>query len=115
MDHTLFHTFKIVLSALLRRHEAIADNPPVKIYINKIRNRITFKIKTGYKLELLSPDNHQIIRECKKDVDQDKYGENVPKLQYFEFALVYCNLVKNDYQHTSKVLFILCQTKNLVN
>ena len=58
MDHTLFHTFKIVLSTLLRRHEAIADNPPVKIYINKIRNRITFKIKTGYKLEFLSPDNH---------------------------------------------------------
>ena len=41
----------------------------------------------------------------KKDLDKDKDGENVPKLESVEFVLVDCNLVKNDYHHTSKVLF----------
>ena len=39
---------------LAKKHETIVDNPPVQIYVNKIKNRIIFKIKTGYKLELLS-------------------------------------------------------------
>ena len=38
---------------IIKTHETIADNPPVQIYVNKIKNRIVFKIKTGYKLELL--------------------------------------------------------------
>ena len=41
----------------------------------------------------------------KKDVDADKNSEIVPKLKAVEVALVHCNLVKNDYQHSSKVLF----------
>ena len=41
---------------ITKKHETIADNPPVQIYISKIKNRIVFKIKTGYKLELLSPE-----------------------------------------------------------
>ena len=41
---------------IIEKHEAIADNPPVSIYVNKIKNRIVFKIKTGYKLELLSKE-----------------------------------------------------------
>ena len=40
----------------------------------------------------------------KKDVDTDKNGEHVPKLESVEVFLVHCNLFKNDYQHTSKVL-----------
>ena len=41
----------------------------------------------------------------KKDVDSDKSSENIPKLEYVEIVLVHCNLVKNDYQHTSKLVF----------
>ena len=47
----------------------------------------------------------------KKVVDKDKNGENVPKLESVEVVLVHCNLVKNDYQHTSKVLFIFVPGK----
>ena len=39
---------------IIKKHETIADNPPAQIYVNKIKNRIVFKIKTGYKLELLT-------------------------------------------------------------
>ena len=46
-----------------------------------------------------------------KVVDKDKNGENVPKLEIVEVVLVHCNLVKNDYQHTSKVLFTFVPNK----
>ena len=39
---------------IIKKYETIADNPPLQIYVNKIKNRIAFKIKTGYKLQLLS-------------------------------------------------------------
>ena len=41
---------------IIKKHETIADNPLVQIYVNKIKNRIVFKIKTGYKFELLSKE-----------------------------------------------------------
>ena len=46
-----------------------------------------------------------MLRSAKKDVDKDIDGEIVPKLESVEVFLVHCNLVKNDYQHSSKVLF----------
>ena len=48
------------------KHETIADNLPVQIYVNKIKNRIVFKIKTGYKLELLSEETMQLLGSSKK-------------------------------------------------
>ena len=43
------------------------DNPPIKIYINKIENRITFKIKTGYYLKLLTPETMDLLRSTEND------------------------------------------------
>ena len=94
-----------------RKHETLTDNPRVKIYPNKIKNRIVFKIKTGYKLELLTLETMKLLGSTKKVVDKDKNGENVLKLEIVEAVLVRCNLVKNDYQHTSKVLFTFVANK----
>ena len=47
----------------------------------------------------------KLLESTKKVVNKDKNGERVPKLEIVEVVLVHCNLVKNDYQHTSKVLF----------
>ena len=96
----------------IKRHETIADNLLVQIYINKIKNRIVFKIKTGYKLELLPPETMKLLGSTKKDVDQDKDGEDAPMLESVEVALVHCNLVNKNYQQASKVLF-LYQINNL--
>ena len=63
---------------IIKKHETIADNPPVQIYTNKIKNRIVFKIRAGYKLELLSPEIMKSLGSTTKDVDQDKDGEDVP-------------------------------------
>ena len=51
---------------IIKKHESIANNPPVQIYVNKIENRIVFKIKTGYKLELLSPETIKLSGSTKK-------------------------------------------------
>ena len=106
---------KDYFECIIKKHKSIADNPPVQIYVSKIKNRIVFKIKTGYKLELLSPETMKLLGSTKKDVDQDKDGENMPKLESVEVVLVHCNLINNNYQQASKVLFTIYQINNLIN
>ena len=53
----------------------------------------------------------RLLESTKKDVNKDKDDENLPKLESVEVALVHCNLVKNDYQDISKVLFIFVPNK----
>ena len=96
---------------IIEKHEALTENPSLQIYSNKIKNRIVFKIKTGYKLELLTPETIKLLGSTKKVVDRDKNGENVRKSESVEIVLVHSNLVKNDYQHTSKVLFTFVPNK----
>ena len=57
---------------IIKKHETIADNPPVQIYANKITNRTVFKIKTGYKLELLSDETMQLLGSSKKVIGKKK-------------------------------------------
>ena len=92
----------------------MTENPPVQIYPNQIKNRIVFKIKTGYRLELLTSETMKLLgitKKKKKNVDEDKDGEIVPKLETGELVLVHFKLVKNDYQHISKVLFSFVPNK----
>ena len=96
---------------IIKKHETLTENPPIQIYPNKIENRNVFKIKTGYKLESLTPETMKLLGSTKKDVDSDKNSENIPKLESVEVVLVHCNLVKNDYQHTTKVLFSFAPNK----
>ena len=88
---------------IIKKHETLSENLSVQIYTNKIKNRIIFKIKNGYKSKLLTPETMKLLGSTKKVVDKDKNGENVPKFEIVELLLVHCNLVKNDYQLTSKV------------
>ena len=67
-----------------QEHETLTENPSVQIYVNKIKNRTVFKIKTGYKLELLTLETMKLLGSTKKDVEKDKNGENVPKLESVE-------------------------------
>ena len=65
--------------------------------MNKIQNRIVFKKETGYKLELLSLGTIKLLGNTKKDIDQDKDGEDLPKLKFVEVISVHCNLVDSNY------------------
>ena len=84
------------------------------MYINRIENRITFKIKNGYYLELLTPETMKLLGSTETKITKDKNGENVPHLEIVELVLVHCNLVNNDYQQDSRILYTLYQRKHLV-
>ena len=60
---------------------------------------------------MLSPETMKPLGSTKKDVDKDKDGEDVPKLESVEVVLVHCNLVNNSYQQASKVLFTFVPNK----
>ena len=81
------------------------------IYVNQINNRIVFKIKSGYKLELLSKETMRLLRSSTDTIDGNKNGELVPKLESVDLVLVHCNLVNNSYQQASKVLFTFVPNK----
>ena len=99
---------------IIKKYETFAENPPIQIYPNKTKDRIVSKIKTGYKLELLSPETMKLLGSTKKDVDKDKDREDVPKLESAEVTLVHCNLVNNSYQKASTVLFTFEPNKKFV-
>ena len=70
-----------------------------------------FKIKTGYKLELLSKETMKLLGSTKDTTDADKSSENVPRLENVEVVLVHCNLVNNSYQQASRALFTFVPNK----
>ena len=82
---------------ILEKHEENIDNPSVWIYVNKIENRITIKIKKRYSLELLTPETMKLLRSSKNKITEDKNGENLPHLEISEVVLVHCDIVNNYY------------------
>ena len=96
---------------ILEKHGEDIDEPSVLIYINKIENRITFKIKDGYCLELLTPETMKLLGSTENKITKDKNGENVPHLEITEVVLVHCNIVNNDYQQDSRVLYTFVPNK----
>ena len=96
---------------ILKKHGENIDNPSVKIYVNKIENRITFKIKNGYSLELLTPETMKLLESTENKITTDKNGENVLYIEITEVVLVHCNIVNNNYQQDSRVLHTFVPNK----
>ena len=96
---------------ILRIHGEAVDDPSIRIYVNKIENRVTFKIKTGYYLECLTPETMKLLGSTKSKINKGKNGENVPHLEIVELVLVHCNLVNNDYQQDSRILYTFVPNK----
>ena len=96
---------------IIKKHETIGENAPILIYANATNDRIVFKIKSGYKLELLSKETMKLLGSTSSIINADKNSENVPRLENVEVVLVHCNLVNNSYQQASRVLFTFVPTK----
>ena len=96
---------------ILKKHSESVDNPSIIIYVNKTENRITFKIKSGYYLELLTPETMKLLRSAESKITKDKNSENVPHLEVAELVLVHYNLANNDYQQDSKILYTFVPNK----
>ena len=95
---------------ILEKHVEDIDEPSVQMYANEIENRITFKIKNGYNLELLTPET-KLLGSTKNKITEDKNRENVPHFEITEVVLVHCNIVNNDYQQDSRVLYTFVPNK----
>ena len=96
---------------ILKKHGEDIDKPSVQIYVNKIENRVTFKIKNGYSLELLTPETMKLLGSTENKIRKDKNGENISHLEITKVVLVHCNFVNNEYQQDSKVLYTFVPNK----
>ena len=97
---------------ILKKHRENTDKLSIQIYINKIENRITSKIKNGYSLELFTKETMRLLGSTKNKIAKDKSGGNVPHLEITEVVLVHCNMVNNDYQQDSRVLYTFVSNKS---
>ena len=88
---------QVYFEHILKKYGKNIDKPSVKIYVDKTENRITFRIKNVYSLELLTPETMKLLGSTKNKITIDKNGENVPHLEIKEVVLVYCYIVNNDY------------------
>ena len=88
---------------IIKKHETFTDNP-TKIYVNKTESKIVFNIKTGYYLELLTPETIKLLGSTKSKITKDKNGEKVTQLEITKVVLVNCNIVDYDYQQDLQVL-----------
>ena len=83
----------------------MTDNFSVRICANKGKSRITFKIEEGNYLELLTPETMKLLGSTQNKITKVENGENVPHLEITEAVLVHCNIVNNNYQKYSRVLY----------
>ena len=84
-------------------HEEKTDNPLIGIYVNKTENKITFRVKRIYYLELLMPETIKLIGSTRSKVTKDETGENVPHLEIAEVVLAHYNIVNNDLANNGLV------------
>ena len=88
------------------------ENPSIRIHTNKIEKRIKFKIKSGYDLELLTPETMKLFGSTESKITNAENGENVPYLEITEVALIHGNVVNNTYQQNSRVLYPFVPNKS---
>ena len=96
---------------ILKKHSESVDDPPIEIFGSKNENSITFKIKDGYYLELLTPETMNLLGSTESKITGEKYGENVPHLEVAELVLIHCNIVDNSYQQNSRILYTFATNK----
>ena len=99
--------------SVLKKYSESVDNPTIKIHENKIENRVTFKIKKGYYLELLTPETIKLLGRTESKITKDKNGENVPHLEIVELVLIHCSLVDNNYQQNSQILYTFVPSETI--
>ena len=114
MHHILYQIFRYsrLFWIYIKKAWGKTINPSIRIYIKKIENGITFKIKTGYYLELLTPEIMKLLRNTKSNVTINKNGENVSYLEITEVVLIHCNVSNNSYQQNSRVLYNFVSNKS---
>ena len=81
----------------IKKHWDKVVRSSIRIYVNKIENRITFKIKTEHYLELLTPETMKLFGSTKSKINKNENSEYVPRLEITEVVLVVWNFVNDNY------------------
>ena len=102
MDDILYQIFKIILRKS-SKDKSSTDNLSIGIYVNHVKNMITFRTKTGSYSELLTPETIDLLGSTKSKLIKNKNDENVLHLEIVETVLSHCNIANNDYQLDSRI------------
>ena len=107
----------MLLSRLYRVHhkkhvETLTTNSPIHKYTNRINNRLVFKIKCGYQLEVQMPETMKLFSRPKKLISKSKHGEHVPIVELVGVVLFQCNLVYNQHQQNLEVLYTFTPSRS---
>ena len=100
-----YQAFKIIFSISSKKLERVTDSPSIRIYVNKIGRRNTFRIKTGYFLAFLTPETMKLLGITKSKTSKFENGENLTNLEISVVVLLYSNVVNNDYHFLINSLF----------
>ena len=96
MDNIILRIYlKNIVKVLITHHQNICK---------KIENRVTFKIKKGYYLEVSTRETMKLLGSTEIKIAKDKNGESVPHLEIVELVLILCSLAYNNYQQNSRIL-----------
>ena len=82
--------------------------------VKKIQNRITFKVKIGYCLELIMTETMKLLGNTKSKINKDKNGENMAHLEIAEVVLIQSNIVNNKNLQDSRLLYTFVPKKSFV-
>ena len=104
-----------VFEYIFKKHRAKTFNPSIRIHANKTENKIVFKMKAGYYLELLTPETMKLLRSNKSKITENENGENLPYLEIIEVVLVHGNTVNNNYEQIQESCIHLSLINRLVN
>ena len=114
LSHVLYSASDIqdYFEYIMRKHDTFTDRPPVRIYVNKIENKITFEIKTVSSWTFAAW-NFEITWQHQK-WDKRWNCEHVPNLKLTKVVLVQCSILSNDHLHiNSRVLYTFVSNKSL--
>ena len=100
---------------ILKKHGENTDKPSVQIYVNKIEDSVKFKIKDGYSVERLTPETMKLLGRTENKITKEKNGEDVLHFETTEVVLVHFNIVNNDYQQDSRMLYTFISDKPFVS
>ena len=104
--------FENIFKKMEKKLLILNKNILIRIYVNKIGNRITFKIKTGYYLELSTSETMKLLGSTNIKITKNQNDENVPYLQINEVVLVHCNIVNSNYQQHSRIIYSFVPNKS---
>ena len=92
---------------IFKKHGESVDNPSVQRYVNKIENRVTFKIKNGYSLELLTPQTMKLLASSKNKITKTVKMCLILKLQkLYQFIVTLLIMIINKIQ---EIIHICCK------